>query len=362
MSWFYAIDQEQKGPVSEEEFHQLVRAGTIKPKTLVWQEGMPRWVPYLEVAPDIASTSSGALICAECGKEFNPDELVRFENAYVCGSCKPTFVQRLQEGGQTRFRGTNLSEEEIIAAPYEVDIGDCLSRGWKATTANLGTAIGGMCVLGVLYIVGSVVMGILDELAMEATGLPFMPISALLTPFFAGPISGGFFMLGIAMIRNENAGVVTAMSGFSRYGSCAMCALVQTLLMFVCLVPVFIVAGLTFGMNDGSQGIGILVIMIAGLASICVMMYLTVCWLFSYHLIVDKGYGFWAAMSLSRRVVRRRWWMSFLFYFVAGFICSLGILLLVVGLLFTIPAFAGMLGALYEDNLGRLQPKPSVVS
>lgn len=46
MNWYYSNAGQQAGPVSEEEFQNLVRAGTIKADTLVWREGMANWVPY----------------------------------------------------------------------------------------------------------------------------------------------------------------------------------------------------------------------------------------------------------------------------------------------------------------------------
>lgn len=361
MSWYYAINQEQKGPISEEEFQQLLRAGTVTPKTLVWQEGMPQWIPYGEVATPIGTAgvgTGGGMYCAECGNQFNPDELVRFDSAYVCAGCKPTFVQRIQEGGQAQFRPSDLTEEDILAAPYEVDIGECLNRGWNGAMANLGAAIAGMVLLGFVYFVGAVIVSVLDEVGMEALSLPAFPVfSTLLTPLFAGPITGGFFMLGVALARNEGATVGLSFSGFSRYGSCVMCALVQTLIMFGCLIPAGIIAGMGAAASGGEGSVLIIAIMFGVLVGIGLIMYLTICWLFAYQLILDKGYGFWEAMSFSRKVVRRRWWMTFVFYFVGGFIAGLGVILLLIGLLFTVPAFAGMVGALYDENLGKLRPK-----
>src|SRR5438093_10881039 len=50
MNWFYANAGQQVGPVTETEFDNLVRTGTIQADTLVWREGMPEWRPYRDVA------------------------------------------------------------------------------------------------------------------------------------------------------------------------------------------------------------------------------------------------------------------------------------------------------------------------
>ncbi|KEJ90825.1 DUF805 domain-containing protein [Sulfitobacter donghicola] len=44
--WYYAVEGTSHGPVSQEEFDQLVTVGTIRRDTLVWQEGMEDWLPF----------------------------------------------------------------------------------------------------------------------------------------------------------------------------------------------------------------------------------------------------------------------------------------------------------------------------
>ena len=41
--WYYAIGDEKKGPISQDEFTRLVSAGTIGSGTLVWRKGMAGW-------------------------------------------------------------------------------------------------------------------------------------------------------------------------------------------------------------------------------------------------------------------------------------------------------------------------------
>jgi len=38
------------------------------------------------------------LTCSQCGLEFPASEIITYENNYVCGGCKPIFVQKLREG------------------------------------------------------------------------------------------------------------------------------------------------------------------------------------------------------------------------------------------------------------------------
>lgn len=96
MSWYYAVGQERQGPVSDEELGQLVQRGTVNNETLVWREGMADWQPYGQAA---APAPGGGIICAECGQTFNFDDVIRLGDQYVCATCKPVHIQRMQEGG-----------------------------------------------------------------------------------------------------------------------------------------------------------------------------------------------------------------------------------------------------------------------
>jgi uncharacterized RDD family membrane protein YckC len=39
-------------------------------------------------------------ICAECGKGFSVNDMIRYGAAYVCAACKPVFMQKLAEGAK----------------------------------------------------------------------------------------------------------------------------------------------------------------------------------------------------------------------------------------------------------------------
>lgn len=41
--WYYAVDNEQRGPVGQDEVSALIRTGEIGPETMVWCEGMAEW-------------------------------------------------------------------------------------------------------------------------------------------------------------------------------------------------------------------------------------------------------------------------------------------------------------------------------
>ena len=88
MSWFYAIDNQQKGPISREELEGLLRTNAISEQAFVWQEGMPEGVPanqiFTSIVPDPVVTASslvdtpsaiaspGAAVATTSGTSSNP--------------------------------------------------------------------------------------------------------------------------------------------------------------------------------------------------------------------------------------------------------------------------------------------------
>jgi uncharacterized RDD family membrane protein YckC len=108
MNWHYLEGSEQRGPVTDAELEALFRAGTVRPDTLVWREGMAEWQPYAQAksppggAPlrmaGPVSAPPGQVLCAECGQAFPPEEVIRHGNQFICAACKPVFLQKLKEG------------------------------------------------------------------------------------------------------------------------------------------------------------------------------------------------------------------------------------------------------------------------
>ena len=109
MNWYHAADGKQSGPFTDEQFRALIASGAVQPTTLVWETRLPNWIPLTQVPPEVLPatgafasappvTSDGGVLCAECGKSFAPDEVIRLADRNVCAACKPILVQRLSEG------------------------------------------------------------------------------------------------------------------------------------------------------------------------------------------------------------------------------------------------------------------------
>ena len=56
MEWYYADTSDQQQSTSEDSLPGLIAAGTIKPRTLLWNETLVDWKPAIELRPDLFGT------------------------------------------------------------------------------------------------------------------------------------------------------------------------------------------------------------------------------------------------------------------------------------------------------------------
>lgn len=331
MKWHYAQGDQQLGPVSEEEFNNLVLQGSIKPETLVWKEGMADWVPYSSVATPgtTAGGDAGAgIVCAECGNQFNFEDVVRFGERYVCAACKPVAIQKMQEGIGLDGAGGGLSPEQLEQTEYDSTASSCIGSGLKTYLGAFFPILGtSLLVFLVLTVFGVIPI-----------------IGGIFSLIFSGPLLGGYWHYHVCKARGEHATVGMAFNGFSSaFGSLFAGYIVPSMLAGVSLIPgaITLVIGFAPVFQKGDPIMGTVVVggilcFVGGL----VMIYLNICWFFTLALIIDKRMGFWSAMGLSRAMVRKRWWSTF------------GIMFL-FGLMAVIPVFLlGMISAAMESSGG----------
>lgn len=106
MPWYYEVDRQQRGPVSDDEFAKLVQTGVVRAETLVWREGWPDWRPYGPMttsAPTGAPAAGGGYgddtaVCAVSGQRRPKRDMLEFEGRWVSAEHKEEFFQRLREG------------------------------------------------------------------------------------------------------------------------------------------------------------------------------------------------------------------------------------------------------------------------
>ncbi len=317
MNWYYVDAGRQAGPVDDAGLYALAAGGRITNETLVWREGMADWQPF--------------------------------------GSIRHGLMVVPPEPGMA---AAWVTEQEVLGRDYRIDIGSAIDRGWKTFADNVGVTLGTLVLVGLVIVAVSVVS------TMFAKVIPFSNI--VINFFFMIPLTAGFSWFSLKLVRGEAAGVGDGFAGFTiNYWQLVIFAMVQALINFVCVVPLLIVAVLTgvlaaiighHSVQEMALGLGA-GLLFGILLTCCVLVYLNTLWTYTILLIVDKNYRFWPAMQLSRRMVSRRWWMTFVFMFVAGLLMALGVLACCVGVLASGPLCVNMQAILYDDNFRDLEPQ-----
>lgn len=109
MDYYYAEEGKRVGPVTKEDLKALIQSKKINARTLIWRTGMADWqelgkvfkgVPQAEAPPDSTPTPATRSACSQCGRGFPEEDMIRFQDQWVCGACKPIFIQKIKEGAQ----------------------------------------------------------------------------------------------------------------------------------------------------------------------------------------------------------------------------------------------------------------------
>ena len=133
--WFYSQDGEQKGPIPFSELQHILSDG-LPASSLVWTEGQDNWV---------AASTIPALTAQTVVESSNP-----YSAPMTDAALSPT-----QE------------DDRIPAQPIALEVGFCISQGWKHTFANFGTII----LLGLIYLGVSIGLGVIVTLIETALGV-----------------------------------------------------------------------------------------------------------------------------------------------------------------------------------------------
>ncbi len=149
MNWYYVDAGQQAGPVDDAQLADLARRGKIQAETLVWREGMSNWQPCREANPAVLASAAPMVaaaapvlgasegVCAECGRIFNLQDMIRHGTMYVCANCKPVFMQKLAEGAR-------LNTGTLVYAGF-----------WTRFAAKLldGLILGAIFIIPLIYLV-----------------------------------------------------------------------------------------------------------------------------------------------------------------------------------------------------------------
>ena len=110
--WYYAQNNEQRGPVTGPELLALERSGLLQPSTLVWRAGLAQWQPWSTVAASVRAASEAAAVPVEAGGRAGEEVAVcaysgqtrpialmaKYGDRWIALEHKEAFLQSLREG------------------------------------------------------------------------------------------------------------------------------------------------------------------------------------------------------------------------------------------------------------------------
>lgn len=287
-------DGKEYGPVSAEQLRQWLNEGRVNQQTRVLAEGSTDW-KALSDQPEFAE---------------------------AIATQSPPFTSQSSTG----------INPELFERDYDLDVGGCISKGWNLLQNNLGLLIGAILV----YLVSQIIFSALGM-------IPYIGwIFSLLNLLVVAPLMGGLFYITLQAIRSQRTSVGDVFEGFRRaFMQLCLGYIVPAIFTALCFIPVAIVGVIVLLPTLASKQppeIG-MIMMLVGVGLVCLIpaMILSVNWMFTLPLVVDKGLNFWTAMRTSWKKVTQHWWQIFALLLLVGLVNLGGLILCCVGLIFTIP-------------------------
>jgi len=233
---------------------------------------------------------------------------------------------------------------DFLEHDYELDLGGCIARGFELLKNNFA----------LLFLTALVYASIAGFVA----GLGMVPVVgalfSIVNMIIAGPLIGGVYYVTLRAVRGQAVEVGDVFTGFRQsFGQLFLGNLIPSLLAGLCVLPVVIIAVLIVVLpaaaaHQDPDPHKLLILIPLVLLALIPAVYLQTCWVFTVPLIIDRGLDFGAAMRLSWKMVRKHWWQVFGLSVIVGLVNVAGVLLCLVGLLFTVPISIAALMYAYE--------------
>jgi hypothetical protein len=229
----------------------------------------------------------------------------------------------LNTDGQGSLQGAMRGE-------YDFSISEIIAESWEKTNGAKGTLLLALLIYAVIAFVVNVVFTLVfpdpNELFKQGeygTGFLWSTVSGLVGIPFTYPLLAGITLLGIR--RSVNA-KITAGSVFQAYAK---------------TIPLTVL------------GIALTLLVILGYVFLIIPgIYLSIAYMMSMALMIDRNMGFWEALETSRKAITKHWFKIFFLYLVMGIMLVLAMLPILIGLIWVMPLLVIVHGTLYKRMFG----------
>lgn len=323
IDWFYESDGTHRGPVTAMELLILHQEGGLSAESLVWREGLDGWIALAssELGPDLTAPSGPPPLPGPAQASPPPVPV-----------STPVFVPRT-----VRLR-----------TDFHPSIRSCYGRAWDLLMTRFWPFIGCFALL-------SVILGVAYQFFVTAI-------------FLTLPLVAGFYWYTLRLSRGQTATFEMIFEGFRRqFGALAIANLILSGISIGILVALAILFGLTaaaFGaigsavnLEDPLMITSLIILGSIGFFTLLFpLLVLGLVGNFAAIVLMDGHYTASEALSLGWQATRPHWLKIGLFCAVGVFLTYTGMLVLIVGAIFT-GAWSTIASVyLYEDAFGEDRP------
>lgn len=307
--WFYAKNDERLGPVSQEEIESLLRSGGLDFETgLVWREGLAEWAKPASL-PEFQNPSHQISAAAS----QLPTHATNAHNPYSSP----------MSGEVTSFSPEDLDDLPDIAPGSELlDTSSIIGRAFHLTKRYFGILLGASAILWAISILYSLIFenGVAYVAGRVSESNPESEVGSEI----------GFIILTIFIQILGQVLTIYLTLGFTRFGLNFVSGKEADIHMLFGegrLLLRAIAANILYAL---AVVVGLLLLIIPGI-------YVAVRLSQFQNAMVDRNMGIQESLNYSFEITRGNFWQLVGFSVVVFLINLLGMIVLCVGLLFTIP-------------------------
>jgi hypothetical protein len=296
----------------------------------------------LEQDEDDSSETAAVQKCSACDQYVDPENKFESGGNVYCSKCIPADAENtksedeLSGDGESAFpalsKKAELNKAEAAAEPADGAVGrftvtTLIKDAWHYSKGVKGAIWAGIAVMYIVlfalaFVIFYLNLAILPGLDPLSAGLVDGGVQALIS-LFSFVFSAGILMIAVNRVGHQYFSWKMVFSGFKRLGAMIVLVLLQTIMLVIgfCL---FILPGI----------------------------YLSVGYILAIPLLFVKGLSPWQALETSRQAIHKRWWTVFFTLIVMSIIVSISTIPLGLGLIWTVPMFAVMIGVLFYHLCG----------
>ena len=239
--------------------------------------------------------------------------------------------------------------EAILTGNRRLDVGLAFSQGGELFKAHMGILIGSFLLFMLLI--------------MATASVPFVGSCVQIT--LQGPLTGGFFILILNLVRARAASIGDLFKGFESFGGLFLVTLAQALIVTLVILPgvALMIGGFVmevdFGDLEGQNEEAVLKALGAGLLHpLTILGFLSMILLpiisytlifFPLPLLADRKLGFGEAFGLGFQVSKRNFFPIFKLIIIGSLVMAVSLIPCGLGLIFAGPWFYAVMAQAYEQ-------------